>query len=192
MATNCLTVTSGYCGSLCRNSAGGVSRFYIANIADVDASTLTLGTDGEVTELDIDALYAYIPYVDSSSWTETITVAPENGTIYYEQVANMVLGANSQSLRNIVEQLGHAGNIIVIVLDNNDRYWLIGDPSGKKVTYLSGGDSNSGTALGDRNGYSLNITCRNNKPALEVIPANGSALALAIQAADAVCDGNPS
>lgn len=192
MATNCLSVTSGYCGSLCRNSAGGVSRFYIANISDVDASTMTVNTDGAITELDIDALYCYVPYVDSSNWTETINVSPENGTIYYEQVANMVLGANSQALRNIVEQLGHAGNIVVIVLDNNDRYWLIGDPTGKKVTYLSGGDSNSGTALGDRNGYSLNITCRNNKPATELLPANASELAGAIAAADAVCDGSAS
>lgn len=190
MATNCLSVTSGFCGSLCRNSAGGVSRFYIANIADVDASTITTDEDGAITELDIDTLYAYVPYVDSANWTETINVTPENGTCSYEQVANMVLGANTQNLRNIVAELGGASNIIVIVLDNNDRYWLIGDPTGKRVTYLSGGDSNSGTAFGDRNGWNLNITCKNNKPALELRPANDSALKTALQSADAVCDGN--
>lgn len=188
MATNCLSVTSGFCGSLCRNSAGGVSRFYIANIIDIDTTTATFDADGALTNVDIDALYCYIPYVDSGSWAETINVTPENGTLYYEQVANIVVGANSQALRNIVDELGRAGNIVVFVRDNNDRIWLIGDIRGKKQTYLSGGDSNSGTALGDRNGWNLNITCRNSSPAIEVIPTVGSELETAFASADATCD----
>lgn len=188
MATNCLSVTSGFCGSLCRNSAGGVSRFYIANITDIDTTTATFDADGALTNVDVDALYCYIPYVDSGNWTETINVAPENGTLYYEQVANLVIGANSQALRNIVNELGRAGNIVVFVRDNNDRIWLIGDITGKKQTYLSGGDSNSGTALGDRNGWNLNITCRNSQPAIEVIPTVGSELETAFASADATCD----
>lgn len=188
MSSNCLSITSGFCGSLCRNSAGGVQRFYIANISDIDTTSAVYGVDGELTGLDIDTMYCYIPYVDSASWTETINVAPENGTIFYEQVANMVMGANSQALRNIVKELGHAGNIVVFVRDNNDRIWLIGDVTGKKVTYLSGGDSTSGTALGDRNGWNLNITCKNNVPAIEVIPTEGGVLAGAFASADSACD----
>lgn len=186
---NCLSVTSGYCGSVCRNSAGGVNRFYIGNVADIDPTTLTYGADGDLTEMDIDNLYAYVPYVDSSNWSETINVSPENGTNYYEQVASLVLGANEQALRNIVRDLGAAANIVVIVRDNNDRMWLIGDPTGKRLTWLSAGDSNSGTAYGDRNGWSLSLTCRNSVPAIEVKPANASDLESAIAAADAVCDG---
>lgn len=190
MATNCMSVTSGFCGSLCRNSAGGVQRFYIVNTSDIDKTSLTYGTDGELTEMELDGnMFAYVPFVDSANWTETINVAPENGTIYYEQVANMVLGANAQALRNIVNELGRAANIVVLVLDNNDKMWMIGDPTGKRMTWLSGGDSNSGTAYGDRNGWSLNITCRNSQPAIEVVPANTSKLAESIASADAVCDG---
>lgn len=190
MATNCMSVTSGFCGSLCRNSAGGVQRFYIVNTSDIDKTSLTYGTDGELTEMELDGnMFAYVPFVDSANWTETINVAPENGTIYYEQVANMVLGANAQALRNIVNELGRAANIVVLVLDNNDKMWMIGDPTGKRMTWLSGGDSNSGTAYGDRNGWSLNITCRNSQPAIEVVPANASKLAESIASADVVCDG---
>lgn len=188
MATNCLSINSGFAGSLCRNSAGGVARFYIANVADINS--VDVSTDGTISDASIDTLYAYVPYIDSASWTETVNVAPENGTIYYEQVANMVMGANEQALRNIVERLGHAGNIVVIVLDNNDRYWLIGDYTGKKLTYMSGGNSNSGTAFGDRNGWEVNITCKNNKPAVEIVLGNDSDLADTIAAADAVVDGN--
>ena len=185
-----MSVTSGFCGSLCRNSAGGVQRFYIVNTSDIDKTSLTYGTDGELTEMELDGnMFAYVPFVDSANWTETINVAPENGTIYYEQVANMVLGANAQALRNIVNELGRAANIVVLVLDNNDKMWMIGDPTGKRMTWLSGGDSNSGTAYGDRNGWSLNITCRNSQPAIEVVPANASKLAESIASADAVCDG---
>lgn len=189
MANNCLSVMSGFCGSLCRNSAGGVQRFYIANVSDIDKTSLVYGTDGELTEMEIDGeLFAYIPYVDSANWTETINVSPENGTVYYEQVANMVMGANQQALRNIVRDLGGASNIVVLVLDNNSRLWLIGDPTGKRLTWLSGGDSNSGTAYGDRNGWNLNITCRNSVPAVEVIPTASGALETSIAKADSVCD----
>lgn len=192
MANNCLSITSGFCGSLCRNSAGGVNRFYIGNVSDIDKTSLAYDVDGALTEMDIDALFAYVPYVDSSNWTENVNVAPENGTTYYEQVANMVMGANSQTLRNIVRDLGGAANIIVIVKDNNGKLWLIGDPTGERMTWLSGGDSNSGTAYGDRNGWNLAITCRNASPAIEVLPAANSDLEAAIAAAEAVCDGSVS
>lgn len=190
MSAECLSVTSGFCGSLCRNSAGGVQRFYIANTADIVKSSIHKGTDGVIDEIEItdNKLYAYVPYTDSASWSENINVAPENGTIFYEQVANMVLGANQQALRNIVDELGKAANIVVFVRDNNDRLWMIGDPYGKRMTWLSGGDSASGTAYGDRNGWNLNITCRNSEPAREVVPANDSKLAASIASADAVCD----
>lgn len=189
MSKECLSVTSGFCGSLCRNSTGGVQRFYIANTQDIDKTSIVADADGAITEMSIDGnLYAYIPYVGSASWSEAINVSPENGTIYYEQTANMVLGANQQALRNIVDELGRAGNLIVFVRDNNDRLWMIGDPYGKRMTWLNGGDSNSGTAYGDRNGWSLNLMCRNASPAIEVIPSEGSDLASAIASADAVCD----
>lgn len=190
MATDCLSVTSGYCGSLCRNSAGGVVRFYIANTSDIDKTTLTYGTDGELTEMSINGnLFAYVPYTDSASWTETINVSVESGTLYFEAVANMVLGANCQALRNVVDEIAKAANIIVMIRDNNGRLWLIGDPTAQRMTWLSGGDSASGTALSDRNGWNLQITHRSPSAAKEVIPTSGSALDKAIADADAVCDG---
>jgi hypothetical protein len=188
-----MTINSGYCGSLCNNSAGGVQRFYIVNTVDIDKTSLTYGTDGELTEMSIDGnMYAYIPYVDSSNWAETTNVSPENGTIFYEQSANIVLGKTSQSLRNIVERLGKSANMVVLVLDNNDTLWMIGDPTGKKRTYLSAADGGSGTAYGDRNGTSITLTCRNASPAITVVPTNGSDLAASIASADAVCDGTAS
>lgn len=177
---------------MCRNSAGGVNRFYIGNVADIDKSSITYNADGALTEMKIDALYAYVPYVDSSNWAETINVSPENGTNFYEQVATLVLGANQQALRNIVRDLGAAANIVVFVRDNNERMWLLGDPTGKRLTWLSGGDSNSGTAYGDRNGWNMQITCRSAVPAVEIIPASSSDLEGALADADAVCDGTAS
>ena len=199
MSANCKSVTSGFCGSLCRNSAGGVTRFYIANTSDIVKSSIATwgvnedGDEGAIKEMTIDgSLYAYIPFVDSASWSESVQVSPENGTIYYEQTANMVLGANQQVLRNIVNELGKSANIVVIVRDNNDRLWLIGDPTGKRVTWLSSGDSNSGTAYGDRNGWSFSLMCRAAEPAVEIQPADGADIAASIAAADANCDGNAS
>ena len=185
-----MTINSGYCGSLCNNSAGGVQRFYIVNTVDIDKTSINRNDDGELTEMTINGdMYPYVPYVDSSSWSDTLTVAPENGTLYYEQTANIIMGANNQELRNIVDRMGKASNMVVLVLDNNGKLWLIGDPYGKRRTWLSSGNSNSGVGYGDRNGWELTVMCRNSEPAFQVKPAENSDLAASIADADAFCDG---
>lgn len=192
MSTQCNSITSSFCGSLCRKAVGGVNRIYIGNCADVDTTKITISDEDGVTELSIDALYCYIPAIDSASWSENVNVSPENGTTYFEQAVTFVLTSTSQALRNCVRDLAGASNIIVIVRDNNGKMFLVGDPYAKQLTYLSGADTNSGTAYGDRNGTSLTITSRSNEPAPEVNPGNGSDLADALAAADAACDGSAS
>jgi len=41
------------------------------------------------------------------------------------------------------------------VKDNNDKMWALGEVNGLDLT---GGGSGSGTAFGDRNGYTLTFT----------------------------------
>jgi hypothetical protein len=46
-------------------------------------------------------------------------------------------------------------NLVALVKDNNDKIWVLGFANGLDIT---GGGSATGTAFGDRNGYTLTFT----------------------------------
>jgi hypothetical protein len=46
-------------------------------------------------------------------------------------------------------------NLMAVVEDANGKYWLLGKSNGLDLT---GGNSGSGTAQGDRNGYTLTFS----------------------------------
>lgn len=177
-----MTLSSGICRG-CRDNAGGVKTLYVADINFIDWDNIAYGTDGEVTELPLltyGAWYELQPAQYSANWQEEINVSIENGTKFYAQTVNGVFGKNDQLLRNTVEDMAN-GELVLIVKDNNNTLWLIGsEGNGANVT---GGTSESGTALGDRNGWSVTFTCNAKSPALTVVPAEGSDLASDIAAA---------
>lgn len=180
--SNCMTLSSGICRG-CRNSAGGVKTLYVADINYVDWASMAVGTNGEVTELPLltyGAWYELQPSQYSANWNEEINVSIENGTKFYAQTVNGVFGKNDQLLRNAIDDMAN-GELVLIVKDNNNTMWLLGS-EGNGVN-ITGGNSESGTALGDRNGWSVNFTCNAPTPATTVEPAQGSDLETALAAA---------
>lgn len=183
---SCMTLSSGICRG-CRDNVGGLKAIYVADYYSVDWTSLaTAAYTGEVTELSLvegSHWYRLEPNKYSASWTENINVSVENGTLGYEQVITGVFGKNAQALRNTIEELAK-GDLVLVLLDANDTMWLIG--AEHNGAYVSGGNSASGTALTDLNGWNVNFTCNAKAPALQVIPADGSDLEEDLAAAD--CD----
>ena len=62
--------------------------------------------------------------------------------------------------RNEVKMLARA-KMSIIIKDNNGTYWLMGETNGVR---LVSGDNGTGTALGDRNGYSLSFQAQEPEP----------------------------
>lgn len=180
---SCMTLTSGICRG-CRDNAGGIKKIYVADITDVTFPITTY--NGVITNITLDDADWYVlqPNKYSSSWTENINVSVENGTLGYEQVVTAVFGKNDQALRDVVTELAK-GDLMLIIVDNNDVMWLIGTQD--NGAYVSGGNSASGTALTDLNGWTLNFTCMAKFPANTVVPAEGGDLATALAEADAAC-----
>lgn len=181
---SCMTLTSGICRG-CRDNAGGIKKIYVADLTDVVFPITTY--NGVVTNIELEndaAWYVLQPNKYSSSWTENINVSVENGTLGYEQVVTAVFGKNDQTLRDVVTELAK-GDLVIIVVDNNDVMWLIG--SEDNGAYVSGGNSASGTALTDLNGWTLNFTCMAKFPANTVVPADGSDLEADLASADSAC-----
>lgn len=180
---SCMTLTSGICRG-CRDNAGGIKKIYVADITDVTFPITTY--NGVITNITLDDADWYVlqPNKYSSSWTENINVSVENGTLCYEQVVTAVFGKNDQALRDVVTELAK-GDLMLIIVDNNDVMWLIGTQD--NGAYVSGGNSASGTALTDLNGWTLNFTCMAKFPANTVVPAEGGDLATALAEADSAC-----
>lgn len=181
---SCMTLTSGICRG-CRDNAGGIKKLYVADLNDLvfPISTVAGAVDNIVMERDA-KWYVLQPNKYSSSWTENINVSVENGTLGYEQVVTAVFGKNDQVLRDVVTELAK-GDLAIIVVDSNDAMWLIG--SEDNGAYVSGGNSASGTALTDLNGWTLNFTCMAKFPANTVVPKPDGDLDVALKMADLAC-----
>ena len=150
----------------CNDSIGGVAEFWIANMPE----GFVAGTDGsgEVTSLTsttpADLIYRKYECTNaqgaSSVMNDNPTVNDQNGTSYFDQTATYVLNKMEKAKRNEVKMIARA-KMSIIIKDNNGVYWLMGAINGVRLT---AGENGTGTALGDRNGYSLSFQAQEFDP----------------------------
>jgi len=161
-------ITSGIARG-CRDNAGGIVEVYLGNYPTGYTAQEWYSTDGAGTVTAITALtqYTFVPTKNSSNWVENVNSSVENGTIGYEQVITLVFAKNQAATRDIVKLLGQA-NMVAIVRDKNEKYWMLGAQDGLE---LNGGNSASGTALNDLNGWTVTLTGMEPFPAEEVASA---------------------
>ena len=147
----------------CNDSIGGVAEFWIANMP----TDFVAGTDGsgEVTGLAGTGL-TYFKYEctnaqgAASLMNDNPTVNDQNGSSYFDQTATYVLNKMEKTKRNEIKMIARA-KMSIIIKDNNGIYWLMGAINGVRLT---AGENGTGTALGDRNGYSLSFQAQEFDP----------------------------
>tara|TARA_R110002072_G_scaffold6181_4_gene37061 strand:- start:771 stop:1283 length:513 start_codon:yes stop_codon:yes gene_type:complete len=150
----------------CADSAGGVAEFWFANMVDDFA---VAESAGEATAITGTSLIYYKYECTNAQGAASVmndnpTINAQNGTSYFDQTATYVINKMDTAKRNEVKMLARA-KLSVIILDNNGVYWLMGQTNGVRMT---AGDNGSGTALGDRNGYSLSFQAMEFDPMIEV------------------------
>lgn len=138
----------------CKDSLGGIKAIWLINHANVTAITEASGIVSAITKASGKVFYKYELVKNTGSLTETITASVENGTVFYAQELSVVLNKLQANTRNEILLLAQA-TLMVVVQDANDKYWLIGRVAGMDLT---GGTSATGTAQGDRSGYTLTFT----------------------------------
>lgn len=148
----------------CRDANGGVADTYVAEWDNVTAVVASAGVVTSITKATGKRFWKYQFPQGTASYTETITASKENGTIYYTQALKMALNKMQANTRNELLLLGK-NYLMVVVADATGKYWLMGYRKGAMV---SGGSSSTGTAMGDRNGYEIDITADEPEFALEV------------------------
>jgi formyltetrahydrofolate synthetase len=155
----------------CKESLGGVKSVRFVEFDNVASIAYAAG----VATLTMDAgkkFWLYSQVRETSSLTETITANVQNGTIFYQQEVVVVLNKLAAATRNEILLLAK-NRLMAIVEDMNGAYWLIGAKNGLDIT---SGNSATGTASGDRNGYSLTFQAMEADPMWSV--ASGTIAAI--------------
>jgi hypothetical protein len=138
----------------CRESLGGVKAAWFIAHADVTAVTEASGIVSAITKAAGKVFYKYQLVRNTSSMTENVNSSVENGTVFYAQELSIILNKMQANTRNEILLLAK-NNLMAVVEDANGKYWLLGKSNGLDLT---GGNSGSGTAQGDRNGYTLTFS----------------------------------
>jgi hypothetical protein len=138
----------------CKDSIGGLKAVWFAAIDDIASWTGSSGTYTGVTMDSSKYFWKYDLVKESSNFAEAVNTNVQNGTVFYAQTLEIILNKLQVNTRNEILLLAK-NRLVALVQDNNDKIWVLGFSNGLDLT---GGGSATGTAFGDRNGYTLTFT----------------------------------
>src|SRR6056300_1801939 len=136
----------------CKDAVGGIKSIHLIDFA----STGFTVSGGEVTATTVasGSVYTYELPKGVGSMTTTTNVSQENGTVFNQSDIVARLRKLSTTKRNELKLLAQ-NRVFCIVKDNNDNYWLAGNEYGCDITAMT---SESGTAMGDVQGYNFTLS----------------------------------
>jgi hypothetical protein len=141
----------------CREGIGGLKEVYIIELASISAITEVSGVVTAITKASGKRFWKYSLVRETSNATETITANEQNGTLFFAQQVQIILNKRQASVRNEVMLLAK-NNLVIVGVENQldssgqNRAFLYGKTQGLQ---LNAGTAETGTAWGDRNGYTL-------------------------------------
>ena len=147
-------LTTGYALG-CRDSVGGIKTIYVQ--AFNPTGSCNTNVSGSVTGFTGYASGGFFEYdltKATSSMTETLNASIENGSLFYTPEVTFTINKLQVAVRNELRLLAR-NRLLVIVQDNNNRYWVLGAANGLEAT---AGTAGTGTAFGDRSGYEMTLT----------------------------------
>jgi hypothetical protein len=160
----------------CKDSVGGIKKMYITELENKATLTKTAGVVTAFTLATGKRFWVYDFEKETAETTETITTSVENGTTFYAQEAKMRINKRDTTKRNEIKLLA-LNRCMVIALDRNGIYWLMGEENGMD---LMPSTSTLGKAMGDFNGFDLVLAGKETDSMAEV---TGSLIATLIVAA---------
>ncbi len=144
----------------CRDSLGGIVEVYFTEAANVTSVTEASGVITTITKATGKRFWKYELVKDTSMMNQTLTASVQNGTVFYAQELQIVLNKLQTNTRNEILLLAQ-NSLVAVVKDSNNNYWYLGKTRGIDLT---AGTAGTGTAQGDRSGFTL--TFSGSEPAL--------------------------
>lgn len=137
----------------CLPSKGGIVEVLLANFADIKGVTVT---DGQVTAISMETGSSFKKYSfarNTGSLSSNYQINAENGSRYVQSDLVMVFNRMDTAKRIEVTALA-ANDLVALVKDANGQFYYLGYDA---PVNASAGDGLTGTALADRNGYSVTL-----------------------------------
>lgn len=144
----------------CLGNNGGIKTVWLANWDNVASLTESSGAITAITMSNSEKFKKYEFPRNTSSLSSNYAVNAENGTSYVETDLLMVFTRMDTSKRLEIVAMAQ-GLLAAFVEDNNGKIWYLGHDF--PVT-ISAGDALTGTARGDRNGYSITLRDESAEP----------------------------
>ena len=165
---SCSQVLNGIAAD-CQTNVGGVREVYIANYGDVSAVTLdeTSNMIKTITMADSAKFKKYAFKKNTSSMTSTLNVDPANGVNFVQTDLTVVFAKQETVKRMEIAKLS-LGELRVIVLDANGKYWFLGK---EEFVSATSGTAETGTNRQDGNRYSIVLTDYSSSYPYEVDPS---------------------
>lgn len=138
----------------CKDSLGGITEVFFIAAADVTSTTEASGVITTLVKATGKRFYKYELVKGTSQLVENVNANVQNGTIFYAPELTVVLNKLQANTRNEILLLAQ-NTLVAVVKDNNNKYWYLGKQRGLDLT---GGSAGTGTAEGDRSGYTLTFT----------------------------------
>ena len=138
----------------CRDSLGGIVEVYFTEAANVTTTTEASGVITALVKATGKKFYKYELTKGTSMFTENVASNVQNGTLYFTPELTIILNKLQANTRNEILLLAQ-NRLVAVAKDNNGKYWYLGKT---RALDLTAGSAASGTAEGDRSGYTLTFT----------------------------------
>lgn len=138
----------------CRDSIGGVKEAYIIEFDNVTTVTSAAGVITAIVKASTKRFWKYSLIKQTAMAEEAIQANEENGTVFIQQSVKFPTNKLQASVRNEITLLAQ-NRLMMVVVDGNGIAWLYGEIYA--MLLITGSKSNTGTKMGDRNGYELDF-----------------------------------
>ena len=152
----------------CQTNVGGVREVYIANYGDVTTVEVdeTSNMIKTITMADTAKFKKYAFKKNTSSMTSTLNVDPANGVNFVQTDLALVFAKQETVKRMEIAKLS-LGELRVIVLDANGKYWFLGQ---EEFVSATAGTAETGVNRTDGNKYTITLTDYSSSYPYEVTP----------------------
>ena len=164
---SCSQVLNGIAAD-CQTNVGGVREVYIANYSDVTAIEVDDSSNmiKTITMADSAKFKKYAFKKNTSSMTSTLNVDPANGVNFVQTDLALVFAKQETVKRMEIAKLS-LGELRVIVLDANGKYWFLGQ---EEFVSATAGTAETGVNRTDGNKYTITLTDYSSSYPYEVTP----------------------
>lgn len=146
----------------CDNNIGGIKEFYVTEKSNITAIGLSSPGD-EISTLSMSGIFYEFEFnKGNADYVESGEFNQAAGRDLYTQTVTLTLNRREKTKRDKLILLAQRENLIIVVVDQNDVIWYLGETNGMNLTTSVGG---SGKAKNEANQYVLTFVGEEPSPA---------------------------